>query len=102
MLDENEEWPKSIKEILRRCLNSEASRRPSFEEILEYLENIRDEFPYDDDNEEEEGEKDGVECENVYNEEENNDEEDDDDDDNESSSNASPLDGAPIPSSLIL
>ena len=101
LLDESEEWPESIKEILRRCLNSEASKRPSFEEILDYLENIRDEFPFDDDNEEEEeGEEDGVECENVYNEEENHDE-DDDDDDNESSSNASPLDDAPIPSSLI-
>jgi serine/threonine protein kinase len=105
LLDENEEWPESIKEILRRCLNREASRRPSFEEILEYLESIRDEFPFDDDNEEE-GEEDGSESENVYNEEENNaennDEDDDDDDDNESSTNASQLDGAPIPSSLII
>jgi len=49
LLDESEEWPESIKKILRRSLKSEASSRPSFEEILVDLEKIRDEFPFDDD-----------------------------------------------------
>ncbi len=49
LLDESEEWPESIKKILRRSLKSEASSRPSFEEILKDLENIRGEFPFDDD-----------------------------------------------------
>ena len=54
LLDESEEWPESIKKILRQSLNSEASSRPSFEEILEYLEIIRDKFPFDDDYKEDE------------------------------------------------
>jgi serine/threonine protein kinase len=95
LLDENEEWPESIKEILRRCLNREASRRPSFEKILEDLDKIRDEFSFDDDNEAENG----VNSENVYNAEENKTE--NSDQDNGSNSTASQLDDAPIPSSLI-
>ena len=115
MLQLNDEWPDSLKEILRQCLNADARQRPSFEQIVENLERIREEFPYYDEAEEyveDEEEHDGVDYENETeeedeeddNEEVNNEKDDNlhnDNDNNDSSSNLPQADGAPIPSSLF-
>ena len=94
MLQMNEDWPQSIKEILGKCLSRNPRERPSFSDIVATLEKIREEFPYEDDDDDEE-------CDGYDDEE--NDEHDNDDDDNDPSSNVSQADGAqaPIPSSLF-
>ena len=96
LLQMNDDWPESLKQILGKCLNRNPRERPSFSDIVATLERICEEFPYEDDEEEVDDEEyDG------YDNEENN--EHDNDDDNDPSSNLSQADGAqaPIPSSLF-
>ena len=42
----SDEWPDSVKDILNRCLNIEASKRPNFSEIVNFLEDIHEKFPH--------------------------------------------------------
>jgi serine/threonine protein kinase len=44
----NDDWPESLKQILGKCLNRNPRKRPSFSEIITYLERIREEFRYKD------------------------------------------------------
>ena len=48
LLQMNDDWPESLKQILGKCLNRNPRERPSFSDIITYLERICEEFPYKD------------------------------------------------------